>query len=387
VQEGSPIFYHGLTAGRIISFTLSSRDQIRVDAFVQAPYDQYVHPGTQFWLPSPVQISSGVEGFSAQVTSPGAFVTGAVAFETPPEAIDAPRSAGNTPFELYADRDRAKSAPIGQQIFYRVNFNEPVGALQVGAPVMMRGFDIGEVTQVGMAFDANTGMLSTPITIALEPVRLHLKNVPPPANGDWTPVVNNVLAKLIRQGVRARMSQSPPILGARAISLDVVKTAPPASLVEDDGLLVIPVSSSGGLEDITAKADQILGKVNAIPITEIGNDVRQITSQLKGLTGSPELMDGLKHLDSLLGNVDQIVTQAKPQVMPLIADLRSAADQVQSTATSAQGLLGDGVARQDSDLPSAIHQMTEAARSLRSLADYLERHPESLLKGKSGDKQ
>jgi paraquat-inducible protein B len=268
-----------------------------------------------------------------------------------------------------------------------VNFNEPVGALQVGAPVMMRGFDIGEVTQVGMAFDANTGMLSTPITIALEPVRLHLKNVPPPANGDWTPVVNNVLAKLIRQGVRARMSQSPPILGARAISLDVVKTAPPASLVEDDGLLVIPVSSSGGLEDITAKADQILGKVNAIPITEIGNDVRQITSQLKGLTGSPELMDGLKHLDSLLGNVDQIVTQAKPEVMPLIADLRAAADQVQATATSAQGLLGDGVARQDSDLPSAIHQMTEAARSLRSLSDYLERHPESLLKGKSGDKK
>jgi paraquat-inducible protein B len=387
VQEGSPIFYHGLTAGRVVSFILDGRDQIRVDAFVQAPYDRFVRPGTQFWLPSPVQISSGVEGFSAQVSSPQSFVTGAVAFETPAEAYSSPPSPPATQFQLYADRDRAQSAPIGPQVQYRLDFDEPVGGLQVGAPVMMRGFDIGEVTQVGMNFDVATGKLSTPITVALEPVRLHLKNAKAPSDGDWTPVVNDVLTKLILKGVRARMSQSPPLLGARAISLDVVKSAPPARLTRVDGMLVIPTSSSGGLEDITAKADQILNKVNAIPITEIGADVRQITSQLKGLTGSPQLKDGLNHLDSLLANVDQIVAQAKPQVMPLIQDLRSAADQVQATATSAQGLLGDGVARQDSDLPSAIHQLNEAARSIRSLADYLERHPESLIKGKSGAKK
>ena len=143
--------------------------------------------------------------------------------------------------------------------------------------------------------------------------------------------------------------------------------------------------SGGDIDDLTSQADDILRKVNALPIAAIGQDVRQITGQLKGLLGSPKLTDSLSHLDSTLNQVDQMMAQVKPQVAPLIAKLNQAADQISGTAAAAQGVLSGQGAAQDASLPGAIQQLTEAARSIRSLSDYLGRHPEALIKGKVKD--
>ena len=50
-------------------------------------------------------------------------------------------------------------------------FTDPVGDLEVGSPVALRGFQIGTVTSRTLEFDANSGALSTPVTIGLEPER------------------------------------------------------------------------------------------------------------------------------------------------------------------------------------------------------------------------
>ena len=128
-----------------------------------------------------------------------------------------------------------------------------------------------------------------------------------------------------------------------------------------------------------------MAKVNAIPIEAIGQDVRQITARLKTLISSPQLDDSLNHLDSTLNSVDQMVKSVKPQVGPLIAKLNQAADQLQQTAASANGVLSGKGAGQDQSLPGAIEQLTDAARSIRALADYLERHPEAVIKGRVKD--
>ena len=117
----------------------------------------------------------------------------------------------------------------------------------------------------------------------------------------------------------------------------------------------------------------------------IGADVRQITAHLKTLTGSPQLTDSLAHLDSTLAQVDQVMAQVKPQVGPLVSKLNQAADQLNGTAAAAKGVLSGEGAPQDASLPGAIQQLTEAARSIRSLTDYLGRHPEALIKGKVKD--
>jgi ABC-type transporter Mla subunit MlaD len=124
-----------------------------------------------------------------------------------------------------------------------------------------------------------------------------------------------------------------------------------------------------------------------VPIAEIGQNLRQITGRFRTLVSSPEVDDSLHKLDSTLTSVDQIAREAKPQVGPLIVKLNKVADEVSATASAARGMLNGDGADQDSSLPDALRQLTEAARSIRSLADYLGRHPEALLKGKAKDAQ
>jgi ABC-type transporter Mla subunit MlaD len=123
-----------------------------------------------------------------------------------------------------------------------------------------------------------------------------------------------------------------------------------------------------------------------VPIVEIGEDVRQITSHLSALVSSPEVKDSVVHLDSTLKGLDETVTEVKPKIGPMIDKLNGAADQLQALATSANALVSGDGSTQDASLPGTLRQVTDAARALRSLADYLGRHPEAVIRGKANDK-
>jgi hypothetical protein len=72
----------------------------------------------------------------------------------------------------------------------------------------------------------------------------------------------------------------------------------------------------------------------------------------------------------------------QPQIGPIVTKLNDAAGQVASISLAVKHLLdGDG-ADPESSLPEAIRQLNEAVRSIRTLADYLDRHPEALIRGK-----
>jgi paraquat-inducible protein B len=148
---------------------------------------------------------------------------------------------------------------------------------------------------------------------------------------------------------------------------------------------LIPTASGAGLDDLTTKVNAILDKVNSVPIQAIGQDVHAITSHLSALVSSPELSDSLTHLDGTLTQADQMMTEAKPKIGPLIDKLNQAADEVSGAAAAGQALLSGEGARQDASLPDAIRQLNDAARSIRSLADYLGRHPEAIIRGKTKD--
>ena len=53
-----------------------------------------------------------------------------------------------------------------------------------------------------------------------------------------------------------------------------------------------------------------------VPIVEIGADVRQITSKLSALIGSPQVKDSVDHLDSTLKQIDQTVKETRPKIGP-----------------------------------------------------------------------
>jgi paraquat-inducible protein B len=125
-----------------------------------------------------------------------------------------------------------------------------------------------------------------------------------------------------------------------------------------------------------------MGRLGDVPIAEIGQDVRRLTHRLSTLADSPDIEDGLRHLDKTLVQLDAITATVAPKAGPLVDKLSLAADQLQALARSADRTLGGAGSPPDASLPDAIRQLGEAARSIRTLADDLDRHPESILQGR-----
>ena len=111
-----------------------------------------------------------------------------------------------------------------------------------------------------------------------------------------------------------------------------------------------------------------------------------VTGQVARLVSSPKVDDSLTHLHHSLVQLDLMLSQVQPQIGPLVSKLNEAAGEVASISIAVKQLLdGDGAA-QDSSIPEALRQLNETARAIRTLADYLDRHPEALIRGKSLDK-
>jgi len=315
-------------------------------------------------------MSSGVK---VQLLSASALLKGAVAFETPPQAAALPRARAEQQFALFGSQESAQLAPSGPTARYRVSFSGAVGELKVGAPVKLRDFTVGQVREVNFELDAQTGALRTPVTIELDAQRLHLSGGAAGGGNDWTATLNDAVARLVRAGLRARLSQSPELVGSYYVALDFVPHAALARLNTTSTPPELPATAGGGLSQFTSALGQL-------PLQQIGSNMRDITAHVRTLVASPQLQDSLHHLDDTLSHVDTMVKSASPEVQPLIASLRQAAQQLQGVAAAAHQTLGG--ADEQGGLDEAVQEMTRTARSVRVLADYLERHPEALIEGK-----
>jgi paraquat-inducible protein B len=208
-----------------------------------------------------------------------------------------------------------------------------------------------------------------------------------------------------KRGVRAQLRSGNLLTGQLFVALDYFPDAPKAKIDWTQPVPVLPVVPST-IPDLEAKLSGILAKLDKLPLEEIGADVTKALASLdrtlkdasKLLHGvdtdvMPELKTTLEEArrmiataDGLLktgvnGTLDQLNTTLEELRRPLAtadAVLKNADAVLTSTDAT---LLGKNAPVQQ-DLRDALQQVTLAARSLRVLMDYLERHPDSLLRGK-----
>lgn len=387
LQVGAAVNYHGLAIGKVVKTWLVGLDHFGLELFVNAPYDRFVKPGAQFWVASPIKFSLSGASVSAGLSSPASVLQGAVQFELPDEARAGPQAPAGSHFSLYDDQSSAQQGPTGPEIPYRLVLNGPAGDIATGSSIAMLGYTIGKVRSTRLVF-APDGRPYTDATIAIFAHKLDVAEPPHATAADWHLATDRAIDRLLAKGYRAHVIQSPPLVGAHVITLAADRDARPAALLQSSPYPTIPVAEGGaGADDLIDQANQILAKVNRIPLVQIGANVRALTGNLAGLTGSPQVHDSVVHLDASLRQMDAILGEVKPKIGPLMANLNQTAEQLRGTAAAARTVLSGEGAAQDRSLPEAIQQLDEAARSIRTLTDYLGRHPEALIRGKAKEKK
>jgi paraquat-inducible protein B len=384
ISRGSPVYYHDLNVGEVAEAELGPDSRhFRIIAFIRTPFDKLVHTDTRFWDASAVQVSMAAGGPKLQLQSLPALFQGAVDFATPDSSIGGP--AGNdTEFILYKTRDAAEHAPNSRAVRYRVVFQaQDAGGLDSGAPVTLEDKRVGTVESSTLQYDFQGKQLQSRVTLALNPSSLALANGAQWAD-DPRPQMDELLSELISQGLRARIGSSVPLVGGKTVQLAFEKGAQQASLGSGD-MPQIPAASGSG--DIMSAVNDVAAKIDAMPLDRIAANVHTITEHAAAISASPQITQSLDHLDQSLANLEQVTKDAKAQAGPILTELRRVAREAQTTVAAARNVISNSPLGQNqpgtASLGDTFYELSRAARSLRELADYLDRHPEALIRGRS----
>jgi paraquat-inducible protein B len=376
VSDQSPVYYHGVQVGEVTGHELSDRDgSVSVRIFVYSPHDSLIHTESRFWTSSGVQLELGAQGVKIGTESLLTMIAGGIVFDTPEAALSGSPSPPASTFRLYAAREAAEEAAERVRVAYRLFFPDSLRGIGVGTPVELRGITVGRVSEVNLEYDPSDDTIRIPVTVEIEPERIAMPGEL--SLQDPSEVTNRIFERLVAEGLHARIASGNLLFGQRVIELEFVRNAPPARLVNSKPYPELPTVAGGGFEEVADSATRFLDKVSALPLDQLVGEIRNMVTHADGVIASPDVKRSLHVLDRTLGNAERLTRDAQMQVGPLFASINSAADQLKATIA----LLGNDP-RSSNDLMRTLAELKDAARSIRVLADYLERHPESLLRGK-----
>jgi paraquat-inducible protein B len=379
---GSPIYYRQLPAGQVAAYALSADGKgIDITVFINTPYEKYVTPETRFWNASGIDVSVGAGGVNVRTEGLVALLAGGLAFDAPSFAPPAQPAAANAVFTLYADRSTAMKQPESVARVYALTFTESLLGLSVGAPVTLLGLPAGEVTQVGLSLDPKTMAFRPRVLITFYPERLLSRVIAKDRAAGNILIEGSEKARLqlVRriveeQGLRAQLKSGNLLTGQLFVAFNYFPDAPKPKIDWTQDPLELPVVPST-IPDLEAKLTGILDKLDSLPLEAIAKEVQ------KDLTA---LSQTLEDTSKLLSRVD---TEVVGVLTTTLEETRRAIASADTMLTNTDATLVGKNAPVQQDLRDALQEMVLAARSIRVLTDYLERHPESLIRGKSEEKK
>ena len=383
ISLGSPIFFRDIEVGTVLGWDLGDlASRVTVHAFVRAPFDQYVREDSMFWNASGVSVKFNADGISLRMESVRALLLGGIAFESP-EGKETPLAKADQEFKLYRNLEEAQAAGFGRQIRLVSYFPGSVSGLTVGADVTLHGLKIGEVTDVGLVYDPRQQRIVAPVHYRVEAGRV--ENFAALLKMD----AEKLAEEMIKRGMRATLQSASLITGQKIVALERVDGAPAATLEKSGDAFVIPAAESGGFDALTTSATQLLSKLNDIDYQKIGRSLTAAAVGLDNTINGEQLKKTLAALEATMIDVRDIAKKLDVEGTPALKRLPAIAQQLQDSLTQANKLFGSLNAgygddsRFRRDLDRLLPQLTDAARSIRALADLLSRHPEALIKGRT----
>jgi paraquat-inducible protein B len=372
---GAPVFHRDVRVGEVLSYESGvAEGPVSLRVFVRAPFDALIRDATHFWNTSGLSLDMGPSGLHLEFQSLQSALSGGIAFETPAAASSSKPSADTKVFELY-DNEAAAEADFFERVPCVTYLESSLSGLAIGAPVQLRGVQLGIVTGERLVFD-DTGHVVARVTFDMQPTR---------ALADSSRSTYDLAKFILSKGLHVEVSSTNFVTGQKVLALEYAGDA--TELRSEDGALLVPGQGGGGLNDMTSSLGSIAAKLNQIPFEDIGKNVDRTLRSVNEIVNGPKLQNALSELSSTLQEVRQLAHDANSGMGPVLARLPQVADQMQQAAQKLNVALGESGYGQSSEfqhnMADLVAQARDAARSVRLFVDYLDRHPEALIRGRS----
>lgn len=295
---------------------------------------------------------------------------------------------------------------LSKQVNFVMFFDSSVRGLSPGSPVVFRGVPIGRVARITLSGDPHSMHFRIPVVIELDANRAQTMNSPEESLYDQP----NFMKRLVDEGLRARLNTQSLLTGQLLIEFDFFDSdktdSTSAYLSSFDGMLVIPT--------VPSQLETIWQRLAQLPIETISSDILGITQKINKILDSPGLTDiprnvnttlasaqrSFEHLheavNALTGLAGQLTTLTRtidketPETLEkarqLLAHYTQLAGHIEGVMENVRGLINPNSVLLI-EFNRTVHEVGESAKAVRSLANTLERNPESLLMGKGADRR
>jgi paraquat-inducible protein B len=271
---------------------------------------------------------------------------------------------------------------------YVLYFDESIKGLSVGSPVLFQGVQVGSVISITLQADFVKMKTQIPVFIEIEPDRWKVQT------GERS--YRKVAEKLIEMGLRAQLVMQSFITGQLMIELDFYPKSTlcyaPAIIDKDyEDYVVIPTCKS-----TSERLAQALGDLD---LKGIEKHLLSVLANVDRLVSSPDLTASLAALKDTLQDAGKLVTRVDRQVDPVADDLKKTVKEFGKLANNIDGRVGGVATGLDTTMSAArtvlspdspllvalentLQEISAMSRSIRQLTNYLDQHPEALIRGK-----
>ncbi|SFC89082.1 intermembrane transport protein PqiB [Collimonas sp. OK412] len=361
---GSPVYYRRIKVGQLAAFDLDADGKgVTLRIFIDAPYDKFIGVNTRFWHASGFDMQINASGFKLRTQSLATVVLGGIAFQAPDDQLGT-TAKENTTFNLAADEEAALKEPDGPSETVVMYFNQSLRGLTPGTTVDFRGVVLGEVKSIGIEYDTKRREFSMPVVVQVYPERLGRRYAEDEKHSSYT--AKQRLQYMVSRGLRAQLRTGNLLTGQLYVALDFFPKAAPATIDTSSAIIELPTIPNS-LDEIQSQIAEIAKKLSKVPFDQIAADLQKT----------------LGTLNRTLLNAEQLTKSLNNDVAP---EITAAMKDVRVTLDNANRTLSDNAPLQQ-DIRATLQELTRSAASVRILTDYLERHPEALIRGKQEEKK
>ncbi len=376
LDYGSPVYFRGMKVGQVTGYNLEeSGDKVTIQVFIDAPHDRRVTDAARFWSASGLDLDLGSEGVKINTKSLMSILLGGIVLYTPPSTKSEKPAERGQVFTLFDSREAAMARQYGHKAFFLLKFSQSVRGLDIGAPVEFRGFPVGQVTDIGIEFDWKNGQVFVTVQIEIDDVRLHTSISKETALDDV-----HAFEALVAQGMRGQLRTGNLLTGKLFVALDFFENADPATITDHGGILELPTTPAA-LDALTASLQTVLKKLEQLPVKEISTRILAAVDSIKDAGKSVSALANSGDVKGAVNAFDLLMKKMEALIQELNQDLPPAVAQVRTTLAGVNDVVSKD-AEVITALYRALEEMSQAAKAIRHLAEDIDQHPESLLRGK-----